>query len=132
MVESARREEHALLTLSVGPEIVSASRRFVRECMSGWRLPPELSSDAALLASELVTNALRHGPPPVYLDLFLSRDRVRISVADSSAAPPRRLVVESESENGRGIALLQTVAAAWGTDVRPPGKRVWCELRRRD
>ena len=132
MAEPAHLGQHAVLTLSAGPEIVRAARHFVRECLAGWRMQPDLSSDAALLVSELVTNALRHGPPPVYLDVSLSPDRVRISVADSSLAEPRPVVSGIWSESGRGLALLDAMATAWGIDVQPPGKWVWCELRRRD
>jgi anti-sigma regulatory factor (Ser/Thr protein kinase) len=130
MALAGRAGRHALLQLSAGPEIVPAARRFVEECLASWRLQPDLGRDAALLVSELVTNALRHGPPPVYLEVSLRGDRVRISVADSSRAEPRALKPGTWSESGRGLALLETMAAAWGIDVQPPGKWVWCELRR--
>lgn len=132
MAEPRSPGRHAVLSLTAGPEIVPAARRFVRQCLSDWRLHADLSSDAAVLVSELVTNALRHGPPPVYLDVSLSRERLRIAVADSSLSRPRTLVPESFAESGRGLALLEAMAAAWGTDFQPPGKWVWCELRRHD
>lgn len=132
MAEPGLARRHAGLSLASGPEIVPAARQFVLDCLATWRLRPEISSDAALLVSELVTNALRHGPPPVYLDVALHADRIRISVADSSRVQPRPLRVETWSESGRGLALLDATAAAWGIDVQPPGKWVWCELDRID
>ncbi len=132
MAEPRSPGRHAVLSLTAGPEIVPAARHFLRQCLADWRVQPDLSSDAAVLVSELVTNALRHGPPPVYLDVSLSRDRLRISVADSSLSRPRALAPETFAESGRGLALLEAMAAAWGTDLGPPGKWVWCELRRHD
>lgn len=132
MVDRVHGAEHAVLSLSATPEIVPAARRFVRDCLADWRLQPELSSDAALLVSELVTNAIRHGPPPVYLDISLEPDRVRISVADSSQSEPRPLSPGHWAESGRGLALMEALAATWGIDISPSGKWVWCELRRVD
>lgn len=131
MAESRRPGQHAVLSLTAGPEIVPAARRFVLQCLADWRLQADLRSDAALLVSELVTNALHHGPPPVYLDVALSRDWLRISVADSSLSRPQAQPPEPLRESGRGLALLEAMAAAWGIDVGPPGKWVWCELPRR-
>ncbi|MEP6463474.1 MAG: ATP-binding protein [Frankiaceae bacterium] len=124
--------KHAVLSLSAKPEIVPTARRFVQDCLADWRVRPDLSSDAELVVSELVTNALRHGPPPVYLDISFDGDRVRISVADSSLAEPHPLIAGTWAESGRGLALLEAMAAAWGIEVQPPGKWVWCELHRPD
>lgn len=132
MAEPRHPGQHAVLSLTAGPEIVPAARRFVLQCLAEWRMRADLRSDAALLVSELVTNAVRHGPPPVCLDVALSRDRLRISVADSSLSRPRTRSPEPWAESGRGLALLEAMAAAWGIDVGPPGKWVWCELPRRD
>lgn len=120
-----------MLPLSAGPEIVPAARRFVRDCLAQWRMQSDLANDAAVLVSELVTNALRHGPPPMFLAVSVRGDRLRISVADSSRAEPRPLAPEANSESGRGLALMEALAADWGIDVQPPGKWVWCELRPR-
>lgn len=123
-------EQLAVLTL--GPELsgVVAARRFVLDRLAEWSVNGEVRQDAALVASELVTNALRHGPPPVTLLVALLPDRVRIAVADSSLVPPQPVVATLEEESGRGLALLDALGAVWGSEQEPPGKRVWCDLPR--
>ena len=62
------------------------------------------------------------------LQLAMIADRVRISVADSSPAPPAPLEPTSDAESGRGLALLAALTSAWGSAPAPPGNQVWCEL----
>ena len=57
-------------------------------CRRLWRLDREMTETALLLVSELATNAIRHGTPPVRLSLRLDRDRLRVEVTDSSPALP--------------------------------------------
>lgn len=108
--------------------MVPRARRFVLDCLRDWAVDPLVANDAALVATELVTNALRHGPPPVVLDVALVADRVRISVADSSPASPQLSVPAVDAESGRGLALLDALSASWGSAAGPAGKQVWCEL----
>lgn len=128
MAAPATEGPHAALSLSAGPEIVPVARRFVVDQLQRWRVRSELREDAALIASELVTNALRYGPPPIMLDISLAGDRVRLSVADSSPEAPHAVAPVFLAESGRGLALLQALSASWGSEIDALGKRVWCEL----
>jgi anti-sigma regulatory factor (Ser/Thr protein kinase) len=85
---------------------------------------------AELLVSELVTNALRHGRPPVELRIRTARGRVlRIEVLDGavgedpvpSEAPP-------DAISGRGLSIVAALAVRWGTEAAASGKVVWAEL----
>ncbi len=85
-----------------------------------------------LLASELVANALRHGPGgPVDLDLDAGRDSIRVEVADNGAGfdplGHLRRHVESEGRH-HGLALLNALADRWGFRIGPDGFRMWFEL----
>jgi anti-sigma regulatory factor (Ser/Thr protein kinase) len=107
------------------------ARAFVRDVLSDWGLT-ELEADASLVASELVTNGLRHGGGVESITLTVNNHYLRVAVADRAALrSPRRLYRELTAEGGRGMALVEAVADAWGT-TRPRGhhgKAVWCKLK---
>jgi anti-sigma regulatory factor (Ser/Thr protein kinase) len=84
------------------------------------------------VATELVTNAVIHADGgPMQLLLSVGGDRLRIQVSDGdSSRLPRRMHREVMADGGRGLALVDSLSAAWGTR-RPrigQGKTVWCEL----
>ena len=76
------------VTLPDGPEGASFARRAMARAAVLWRLDREMTETALLLVSELATNAIRHGSPPVRLSLRLDRDRLRVEVTDSSPTLP--------------------------------------------
>ncbi|WP_277752873.1 ATP-binding protein [Thermomonospora catenispora] len=122
--------------LSVPPnrEAPGLARAFVKRRMRELGMP-ELTGDAALVASEPVTNAAReqadHFPTePIVVRLILtSQGRPRFEVTDCAPGSPRRRNVSSEAETGRGLALVSAVARRWDFARRPGGvKTVWAEL----
>lgn len=122
-----------LVTLPDGPEGASIARRATARAAELWRLDRELTETALLLVSELVTNAIRHGAPPVRLSLHLDRGpgSLRVEVTDSSPAPPRvGATAEPDQTGGRGLMIVQQLAARWGSNVSASrlGKTVWFEL----
>jgi hypothetical protein len=85
--------------------------------------------DAALLAvSELVTNAVLHARSGPVVTVRLENGRLRVEVKDESAVTPSRKRYGPEAGTGRGLMLVESVAAAWGCDTAPGGKSVWFEL----
>src|SRR5688500_1240831 len=80
------------------------------------------------MISELVTNAILHGGEGAVLTLTYADLKIRGEVRDSSPAMP---VVRSYSETattGRGMVIVDALAAAWGTFAVDGGKVVWFEL----
>lgn len=117
----------AVRRLSADPTAVSAARRFVRDTFSDWGL--DRSTDAELIVSELVTNALVHGDGPPLVRLERRSDRVRIEVDDPSDHPPTLRHPDRNQISGRGLAIIETVATQWGHHPRSDGgKTVWAEL----
>ncbi|HVF18813.1 MAG TPA: ATP-binding protein [Mycobacteriales bacterium] len=101
------------------------ARRTLRKLLRGWRLPA-LVEPVVLAASELVTNAFRHGAPPVRLTVRRSADRVSIAVADSSDDRPHVAApATAADESGRGMAIVDLVASDTGMRAEPAGKVVW-------
>ncbi|AJP03618.1 regulatory protein [Streptomyces cyaneogriseus subsp. noncyanogenus] len=112
------------------PGAVRAARSLVRGQLRRWGL--ECMGDiAALLVSELVTNALRHATGPIGLRLVApcAGDGVlRVEVSDSLPEMPRERVARPEDEGGRGLQLVASSSRRWGTRPREVGKTVWFEL----
>ena len=104
------------------------ARQFVADAVAA--LSPADRETAVLLASELVTNALLHGAPPVHLEVRETDDVIRISVTDEHPDIPTMRPMSQEDEHGRGLLLVEALSARWGVDARPPGKSVWFELSR--
>jgi anti-sigma regulatory factor (Ser/Thr protein kinase) len=95
--------------------------------------PPGVDDDmlatALLLVSELVTNAVRHGEPPVWLRIDGTR-RLHVGVSDEGAdLPMMERPGDVGAESGRGLLLVDALASDWGCDQEPGhGKTVWFEL----
>jgi serine/threonine-protein kinase RsbW len=97
------------------------------------RFPPAMIEDAVLLANELVTNAVLHGPGgrPVHLRI-LGADRLRIEVADAGDwRPPEVRMPEPGAgvEGGWGLSIVDELADGWGVTPSEAGTVAWAELK---
>ena len=90
---------------------------------------PEVRDTSVLLAGELVTNALVHGGGRFHLRVDADRELVRVEVTDTATSPPRLLPPDGSREHGRGMAIVDALASAWGAGRRGAQKVVWFELR---
>jgi anti-sigma regulatory factor (Ser/Thr protein kinase) len=118
------------VTLPNGPEGASSARRAMARAAVLWRLDREMTETALLLVSELATNAIRHGTPPVRLSLRLNHDRLRVEVTDSSPTLPELSHPGPDQVGGRGLQIVQRLADTWGawSSPRRLRKTVWFEL----
>ncbi len=73
-------------------------------------LDDERVDDAALVVSELVTNATRHGRSACRLRLQVTDDRVTVEVYDRNPAQPHIKPMTEAAESGRGLAMVRTLA----------------------
>jgi hypothetical protein len=103
-------------------------RRFVGAHLRDQAVDAQVTDLAILLVSELITNAIEHGPPPLCLQVIVAVDRVRVEVHDSNPAPPVLGLPDFDAEDGRGVWLIDTLSTRWGSRPQPPGKIVWLEL----
>jgi GAF domain-containing protein/anti-sigma regulatory factor (Ser/Thr protein kinase) len=115
------------LQLGDEPDAVPRARRFAVAALSGL-FPDELVDDAALIISELVTNAFLHGDPPVVVRISARAHLVHIEVADDSRSAPMRGRPDSTAMTGRGMGLIESLSSRWGVAPEANGKKVWCEL----
>ena len=132
---------------------VARARALVGAVAARHGFGPVVAGDAALVVSELVTNAVLHARTPVELAVGVDGAVVRIEVTDASEtpifAPPPLLVapggdrdvfdepadpdidelIDALSTTGRGMELVASIAARWGVTAHAAGgKTVWAEV----
>lgn len=112
-----------------GPCGPAQARSAVSACADELGLGEE-SDDLVLLVSELVTNAVRYAAPPVCVEISASDRDVVLAVRDGSPYPPQPREAGDDAEGGRGMLLVDLLAAEHGVRSDPPGKAVWARLRR--
>jgi anti-sigma regulatory factor (Ser/Thr protein kinase) len=125
-------------TVGPDPESVTAARHFAVATLRAWGLAA-LCDDVGLVASELVTNALRHSLPAcpderagatIRLRLLRAAPYVLCGVVDTGAAVPRRREPDYIAESGRGLHIVESFSTRWGwTRLDPLGKIVWAVFR---
>jgi two-component sensor histidine kinase len=111
------------------PPVPESARRARRALMAGG-LDPDLDHTVSLLATELVTNSVRHAgvPGDVRIEATLAEGYARIEVIDGGSGfdPEVRHDV-----NGFGLRLVDKLASRWGVEREADGTRVWFEVDRR-
>jgi serine phosphatase RsbU (regulator of sigma subunit) len=112
--------------LAADPTAVSRARSYVAEQLGAWGLEG-LGFIAELVVSELVTNAIRYGRPPIRLRLIHDRTLL-CEVSDVSNTTPHLRRARIFDEGGRGLLLVAQLAERWGTRHARHGKTVWAEL----
>ncbi|MFF5343807.1 SpoIIE family protein phosphatase [Streptomyces althioticus] len=107
------------------PEEVAAVRKWALDLLSAWGLD-DIAFVTELVVSELVTNAIRYGEPPIQVRLI--RDRALIcEVSDSSPTSPHLRRAHAFDEGGRGLLLVAQLTHGWGSRQADGGKTIWAE-----
>lgn len=117
--------------MQLEPDLASAglARRRLLDVCGRVTTDEERCDSLALIVTELVSNAIRHGGPPVSLDYAVTDGAVRVEVGDGSHEPPHVEDCDGSLEpGGRGLALVAALSRRWGWQDTPDGKRVWCEV----
>jgi anti-sigma regulatory factor (Ser/Thr protein kinase) len=118
-------------TLVLAPHAASVreARAFVRTACREAGTPRDTLDTAVLLVSEAVTNAFTHGRSEARVAVRAGRDLVRIEVSDDNSRHPQKQAPDADALDGRGMAILDALAARWGVRDDPYGKTVWFEVR---
>jgi anti-sigma regulatory factor (Ser/Thr protein kinase) len=132
------------LELGALPSAVPCARLHAKHVLWEWQLDA-FTDVVELVVSELVTNAQQAsagltgsryggrwmpGVPPVRVWLNSDTERVLIEVWDGDDRLPKQQALDLEAESGRGLLLVETLCAEWGT-YRPQGasgKVVWAVI----
>jgi anti-sigma regulatory factor (Ser/Thr protein kinase) len=135
------RPRVARVEVAAMPTAPGLARSFVRHALGVWGLGG-LADSAELVASELVTNAVKATGKPVpqgsYVDVWdlaviavelrVNGRGLRVAVEDSSREQPVPQTVDADAEGGRGLFLVATLSTRWGVLPLQGGKVTWAEL----
>jgi anti-sigma regulatory factor (Ser/Thr protein kinase) len=89
--------------------------------------------DAALVVSELLSNAIRHAAPlpgsKVRVAWTVNNEALRVAVSDAGGGPvPRVTHASPAAPGGRGLGIVETLSSRWGV-LRDEGETtVWAVL----
>lgn len=114
-------------------QAVAAVRHDLQDILCRWKVE-SLLDDTRLILSEVLTNALVHAQSEVDIRLRRHGHGIRIEVQDNSPQPPVPRVITSEdsmiaeAESGRGLLIVDALAAAWGSTPAGWGKTIWIEM----
>ncbi|HTW08310.1 MAG TPA: MEDS domain-containing protein [Acidimicrobiales bacterium] len=107
-----------------------AARHFVVGTLLEWAAG-QVIDDAALVVTELATNAVLHARSDFRVVIAAAPGSVRVSVSDQSSAAPDGRDFSLSGSSGRGLGLVAALSRRWGTThVHDGGKVVWAELAR--
>ena len=109
------------------PVAIGAARRFVARTLERWGWG-DVVEDAAVVVSELATNAVLHARSAFHVSIDHAAEGIRIAVHDDSPVVPSPRAYSETSATGRGLRMVDALAARWGTVPRPDRKIVWAEL----
>ncbi|MGW6866187.1 SpoIIE family protein phosphatase [Streptomyces sp. NPDC054901] len=104
----------------------AAAREYARRTLTSWGVDEDTAAATELIVSELVTNALRYGSPPLRLRLIKDRS-LTCEVYDASTTSPHLRHARAVDEGGRGLFIVAQLAQRWGIRYTATGKTVWTE-----
>lgn len=124
-------DRYDTVTYTPYPRSIPLARRHVAQLTAAWG-QPGAADDAALLTSELCTNALLHGclrDRLFRVETSLIGNTLRVAVTDPRGERlPEPRAAEDGEQFGRGLLIVREVATRWAVEKLTVGKRVWAEL----
>jgi anti-anti-sigma regulatory factor/anti-sigma regulatory factor (Ser/Thr protein kinase) len=123
---AARRLEQHLPASVDAPR---QARELLARAADDWLLPLEVVQVAQVIATELVSNAVLHAGTAIDFSVTLRQDAVHVAAWDGDPTPPRRSTILNErDDHGRGLLLVDGLAAGWGYLPTAEGKVVWASV----
>jgi serine/threonine-protein kinase RsbW len=118
------------IRLPATPASAALVRHRLAADLSERTIPATVVDDVILVATELVSNAIRHAEPQaggqVTVSWELDPAGIIVRVTDGGAAStPRVRHVNSRDTSGRGLALVEAIATQWGVEDTPESTTVW-------
>ena len=107
---------------------VPAARHFVVDIVTD--IPKEIADRAALMVSELATNAIRHGGTDFEMRIERTDHELSVEIEDSGEGSPVVRHARPRDASGRGLHIVEALSDAWGVRNanRGAGKTVWFTL----
>ncbi|MBW8737571.1 MAG: ATP-binding protein [Streptomyces turgidiscabies] len=131
MPEPTSPQPHPATTFRIPkhPRNVPDARTQACKALADWGLPIGLAADIALVATEFVTNSVRHCEVTfslVEVTLTLHGDHLLLEVSDPDKEKlPTPRPAGQQDEDGRGLAVIAALSTRWGCDLRRFTKCSW-------
>jgi anti-sigma regulatory factor (Ser/Thr protein kinase) len=109
------------------PDACRQVRQLVNQACAKWQRR-ELAATAALVATELVANVVRHAHTTMEFTVALREGRMSLAVRDGSRRLPRPGDAKLTDAGGRGLRLVRELTESWGVLPVPDGKVVWTRI----
>jgi anti-sigma regulatory factor (Ser/Thr protein kinase) len=127
------------LVLTSDPRQVGITRCLIRAALE-YRGLGHYASEAEIITSELVTNAIQHASSPdpttdkigVTLIRVWDEEAISIIVTDSSSLPPVKRETTTANDRGRGLQIVEALSAHWGWHPEQRGKAVYAILAKEE
>ena len=107
----------------------SIARRSIATTCAASGIDQDCCETAALLVSELVSNAVLHAGTDIDMQIVPEAHRLRVEVTDQrpndTVAP---IAAELDAPSGRGLKIVDALATRWGVEHTDGSKTVWFEL----
>lgn len=114
------------IELPPDPTSAAVARRAVHDTCQDSDVDLDLLK---LCTSELVANAVLHGSPPLELEIIVRDSSIRVEVRDGNSNPAlRRRPVVADTISGRGLGIVEAIAARWGSEPTGTGKVTWFDF----
>jgi serine phosphatase RsbU (regulator of sigma subunit) len=125
--DSARRPD-IVRRLPALPSSAPIARWFLTDILTAWQVSSDITETAALLVTELVSNASRQSD--AFLDVRISYTpaALRVGVYDESHRLPHSATPGVDETSGRGLQLVELLSSSWGVDTEERGKVIWFSL----
>jgi anti-anti-sigma factor len=120
------------LSRRLAPQLDSPTlaRRFASDACTEWQVAPQVTERAMLIVAELVSNVVLHAGTTMEVVLRRSARHIHIAVIDEDDRPAvLRGPQDVRSPSGRGLMLVDALAAAWGCTPTVKGKSTWAAVR---
>jgi anti-anti-sigma regulatory factor len=109
------------------PDACRQVRAVVTQACGTWH-QAEIASTAALIATELVANVVRHAHTTMEFTVALRDGRLSMAVRDGSRRLPKPADPGLTDAGGRGLRLVRDLTEAWGVMPVTDGKVVWTQF----
>jgi anti-sigma regulatory factor (Ser/Thr protein kinase) len=107
---------------------LSGLRRQLRGVASSWALTEDVAFRLVTVVNELVTNVVEHARTPCRVTVRHAGSVLRVLVTDYSDSPPQLHPHDSGASRGKGLQLIDGLAARWGWTPHRVGKTVWASI----
>lgn len=111
-----------------GPDTAATVRRSLVELGALAGVSVAVAEDLALVLTEMVNNAVSAGAGAIHVALTEPPPHLQVHVTDDADGVPVLGDAATDDTHGRGLAIIQAIAAKWGYTTGTASKTVWARF----